>query len=176
MGNETNTLPVYVSIWLTLISGAILLKATQDYWSVLSKRIRRLDLSALLEKAQRAGFSPIIPTWMNAFAAFAYISIFALIIIVGTKIAVASELDRLLRIQVLLALSYLVGRFGSKFIHAADDRLQPFQSIYLLPMSISILLLAFMFFMMVDRCPQNLAENWWMPCISLKAEPVATEV
>ena len=168
MGNEseTGTLSIYAAIWLTLISGAILLKASQDFWSLASRRIRKRDPFSWLGK---------IPTWMNAFAAPAYIPIFLLIVIVGSKVAVASDLDRLLRLQVLLALGYLVGKIGGNFLMTADDQLRPFRPIYLLPISISTVLLIFMVYMMLNRCPNDLAQHWWMPCISLSAEPAASE-
>ena len=153
------TISTYATMWLTLISGAILLKAAHDYWTfairVARKRNILAHVEALLDK---------MPVWTNYFAFMPSIAMFVVVLAIGSKILSNSGLDILLRAQVGLAMGVILGRLLVVIANKADDRLQPFKPIYLVPVAVVGGIMAFGVYVMLDKCPESLAEQWWMPC------------
>ena len=154
-----STISTYAAIWLTLISGAILLKAADDYWTlairVAQKRNILAHVGALLDK---------MPVWTNYFAFVPIIAVFIAFLAIGSKILSNSSLDILVRTQVGLAMGVILSRLGWVIANKADDRLQPFKPIYLVPVAVVGGIMAFGVRVMLDKCPESLAEQWWMPC------------
>ncbi len=112
-------------------------------------------MSALLDK---------MPVWTNYFAFVPSIAVFVVVLVIGSKILSNSGLDTLVRVQVGLAMGVILGRLVMAIAFKADDRLQPFKPIYLVPMTVVGGVMAFGVYVMLVECPERLAEQWWMPC------------
>ena len=158
-GSEVAFLPTYAAVWLTLISGAVLVKAAHDCWTIGIRFARKKNMpayvGALLDK---------MPVWINYFAYAPTLVVTIVVLVIGGKVIYHSGLDPLVRVQVGLALGVLLGWLGGYFVREADSRLQPFKPIYLVPIAMVGGTLAFGFYAMAVWCPEHLAEQWWMPC------------
>ena len=158
-GSESAFLSTYAAVWLTLISGAILMKAAHAYWTIGVRVARKRNMptyvGALLDK---------MPVWINYFAFVPTLVVFFVVLTIGFKIISSSGLDTLVRVQVGLAMCVLLGWIGGNFVNKADDRLQLVKPIYLVPMAMVVGITAFGLYAMMAWCPEHLAEQWWMPC------------
>ena len=157
-----STISTYATIWLTLISGAILFKAAHDYWALAIRATRKRNIpehvSALLDK---------MPVWTNYFAFVPIIAVIVVVVAIGFKILSASGLDTLVRVQVGLAMGVILGRLGVTIGNKADDRLQSFKPIYLVPVTVVGGIMAFGVYVMLVKCPERLAEQWVDAMLSL---------
>lgn len=161
MGTESESLSTYATVWLTLISGVILVKAAQQYWTLAIRATHKRNIpayvNALLDR---------MPGWTDYFAFVPLVAMSIAVLTIGYKLLFFSGLDTIVRVQVGLAMSILVGWLGGGFVKKADARLQlrPFKPIYLVPMTVVIGIIAFGVYAMMVKCPEHLAEQWWMPC------------
>ena len=156
---------MFATVWLTLISGVILVKAMQDYWSMATRATRAIRPTRMRNALAQVGiFWDKRPIWTNCFAFVPATTLLIVFLTIGFKILSNSGLDILLRTQVGLAMGVTLGRLGAPFIKKADDLLQPFKVIYFVPIAAAAGVNIFGLYLMLNKCPEHLAEQWWMPC------------
>lgn len=159
-GEPESGVSIYITIWATLISGAILIKCGLDSLGTLGRLSHRLGVTRLVDVILGK-----VPHWANYFAIVPSILVVILAITVGDRIPLYANFDPILQTQVSLATALVAGRVAGAILANADDRIQPVKPINLVPIgacAVLVVLVAFLLF----KCPQSLAEKWWFPCFS----------
>ncbi len=158
MGNEVETasgMSLYVTILLTLISGAILLNVAERYWrSAKNTFLKKYPLS----------LPESIPSWFSGIPVFIAISFFYLFFTVGNKLVDAYVEAPILKFQVALALFVLVGSIIGKFLASTDDRSRPYTRATWISLIVSLAIVMTIVVLTTAWCPPHLSEQWWMPC------------
>ena len=158
MGEETvanPSLSPYITIWLTLISGAILMTVAYSYWRQLCSWLRKSFLITLPER---------VPFWWGGVGVFLVLTSFLLLLSVGNKIIATHITEPILKTQMFLATAAVWGLPTGKILIALDKRIRPFRWLHLIPALVACMLALGMGYLMLKECPPHLAKLWWMPC------------
>ena len=156
-----STLSAFTTIWLTLVSGIVLVWAAQSYWRKATRAIRKSGIPALLGKALDR-----LPVWTNAFG---FVPAFVLIVVVGPmgfKLLFHSGMDNLLRIQVGIAYCVTMGHLARIIVNKSDARAQELKPIHWVPITAVTAILLVGTLVLWFECPVHLAELWWTPCFN----------
>ena len=156
-----STISAFTTIWLTIVSGIILVSTAQSYWRMAIRYIQRSKIPALWSEALDK-----LPVWVNYLGFAPAAAILFVVIPIGAKIVTNSSLDTLLRIQVSLALGVVAGRLAMTIAKRADARTPPFKRIYFVPIAVVMATLALGTYVSLFKCPEGLAEQWWTPCFN----------
>ena len=158
MGNEADTTPalsLYATIWLTLISGAILMYAAGSQWRWLKRTFEMRNPLILPER---------MPDWLSGLTFFLTMTFFLLCLTVGIKLIDSYVTEPILQAQVTLAAFVLVGSIMSKFLATSDDAMYLRKPVYWVSLSCSLTVTVVLIIAMFIWCPSHLSEKWWMPC------------
>ena len=159
MGEETvanPSLSPYITIWLTLISGAILMTVAYSYWR---------QLCSWLRKSFQITFPDRVPFWWGSVGVFLVLTSLLLLVWVGCKITTTYITEPILKTQMFLALGAMWAIPTGKVLVALDKRTRPFKWLPLIPTTLVACTLALgVGYLMLKEFPPHLSKLWWMPC------------
>ena len=147
---------LYITIWLTVISGAVLLKEA-DNW--------RQRLLAVIEKRIKSP-KELSPYWTPLFSVILSLVVL-LSLSIGAKAVSAIVVEQLLRIQILIA-STVLFVWLLLAVNSMELKIVPYRWKYALPSLLIYIVAILVGFLMAAACPSPFKELWWSPCIPLK--------
>ena len=158
MGEETvanPSLSPYITIWLTLISGAILMTVAYGYWRL---------LCSWLSKSFQITLPDRVPFWWGSVGVFLALTSLLLLASVGCKITTTYITEPILKTQMFLAIGAVWAIPTGKVLVALNKRTGPFRWLHLIPTLVACTLALGVGYLMLKAFPPHLSNLWWMPC------------
>ena len=151
-----------LSVWLGLISGAMILTAITKWRNIFAGHIQRSRLPA-----RAAATMHELPGWI-IWIAFCPAGLLLIVVLtIATKFVLNANIDPAIRFQSLLAVGLFAAILVMPLLNAADDlivsRRRPFKAIYWLPMTIAMAIVAIAIYGSMT-CSEGIAARWWTPC------------
>ena len=147
MGEETvanPSLSPYITIWLTLISGAILMTVAYGYWRQLCSWLRKSFPITLPER---------VPFWWGSVGVFLALTSLLLLLSVGNKIITTYITEPILKTQMFLATAAVWGLPTGKILIALNKRTGPFRWLHLIPTLVACTLALGVGYLMLKEFP-----------------------
>lgn len=159
MGDEAGGISstyTLVTIWLTLISGAVLLSLARSYLR---------DTFTPLFNSIPLALPTKLPPWMKVALGIAFWALAIIWVVVGGKAIFTYVSEPVLRVQVYFAAFLSIFWVWQKMVNAAQPVHWNSTIRLLVPMFAGIVLaLSMVAYTRLD-CPTSWARQWWVPCL-----------